>query len=86
MTVALVLSSFGLVFVVTAQWPSGVAAFNRGGCALSFSDAAPSSNVAILSLTMAAYAGGILLLVRWSPLRSAFGCLAGRGRARSWCF
>jgi hypothetical protein len=83
MIVALVLSSFGLVFVVTAQWPLDVAALDRGGSALSFSDAAPSWKAATASLGMAAYAGGILLLARWSPLRSAFGARLPHG-PRPW--
>ncbi len=70
---ALILAGLGLAFVVTAQWPSDVAAVDRGGDALSFSAASPSWKVAAASLAMAAYAGGILVLARWSPLRSAFG-------------
>lgn len=79
MLATLILGGFGLVFVVTAQWPSDVAAQDRGGEALSFADSSATWRAAVLSLTMAAYAGGILLLARWSPLRSAFGARMPRG-------
>lgn len=76
---ALILAGLGLAFVVTAQWSSDIAAVDRGGDALSFSAASSSWKVAAASLAMAAYAGGILVLARWSPLRSAFGARLPRG-------
>jgi len=80
---ALILAGLGLAFVVTAQWPSDVAAVDRGGDALSFSAASPSWKVSAALLAMAAYAGGILVLARWSPLRSAFGARLPHG-SRPW--
>lgn len=83
MVVALILAGLGLVFVVTAQWSSDLAARDRGGAALSFSDASRSWRASVELLVMAAYAGGILLLARWSPLRSAFGARLPHG-PRPW--
>lgn len=84
MIVALILAGLGLAFVATTQWPSDVTALNRGGAALTFSDAPTSSKAAAASLVMAAYAGGILLLARWSPLRSAFGARLPHGPRPWW--
>jgi hypothetical protein len=84
MMTALVLMAFGLVVVVMAQWPADVAALNRGGSALSFSGSVSPSRAATASLALAAWALGILLLARWSPLRSALGARLPRSDRPWW--
>lgn len=83
MMTALVLMAFGLVVVVMAQWPADVAALDRGGSALSFSGTVSPSRATTASLALAAWALGILVLARWSPLRSSLGARLPRGR-RPW--
>lgn len=84
MVLSLILGGGGLMIVVAAQWPSGVAALDRGGSALSFSDAgSPEWKSVARTLALAAWAGGTLLLARWSQLRSAFGARLPHGQ-RPW--
>ncbi len=74
MIAALSLAGLGLVVVVGGQWPAGLSALDRGGSALSFADVrAPEWKTLMRTLGLAAWAGGALLLARWSPLRSSFG-------------
>lgn len=80
MIAALSLAGLGLVVVVGGQWPAGLSALDHGGSALSFADAgSPEWKTLALTLVLAAWAVGTLLLARWSPLRSSFGARLPHG-------
>lgn len=84
MIAALSLGGLGLLAVVAGQWPTGLAALDRGGSALSFAGSGSADgNALVRALALAAWAVGILLLARWSPLRTSFGARLPHG-PRPW--